>query len=302
MPKISEEVLTKFSNVQNQIWQTVSITCSEAIGDTLTFGSPLPDVTTTNDLFSEMASPKLIIQFALADQPDNQQVILMTQETFADLAAMAKKVDPIEITAIDENLVADARPLIDAIVQGLCLAVGNIKNEPLVALGLTVRYQIFNFPPSLQKAESVMRTSIAITSNVVNGSLTWIIDGETASSIAGVMVNAEGTSLATAVEDAKTAEINALPDETGSLEILMDIPLEISVELGRVRMMVKDVVDLGSGSIIEIDKAAGEPVDVFVNGRLVARGEVVVIEDNFGVRVTEILSPQERLSRLQDAA
>jgi flagellar motor switch protein FliN/FliY len=78
------------------------------------------------------------------------------------------------------------------------------------------------------------------------------------------------------------------------MEVLLDVPLEISVELGRVKMMVREVLDLGTGSIIEVDKAAGEPVDVMVNGRLVAKGEVVVIEDNFGVRVTEILNPAER--------
>jgi flagellar motor switch protein FliN/FliY len=67
-------------------------------------------------------------------------------------------------------------------------------------------------------------------------------------------------------------------------------------------MLVRDVIELGTGSVVEIDKAAGEPVDVMVNGRIVARGEVVVIEDNFGVRVTEILSPQERLLRLAEVA
>jgi flagellar motor switch protein FliN/FliY len=82
----------------------------------------------------------------------------------------------------------------------------------------------------------------------------------------------------------------------------MDIPLEISVELGRVKMMVRDVVELSTGSIVEIEKAAGEPVDVLVNGRLVAHGEVVVIEDNFGVRITEILNPNERLSKLGEVA
>jgi flagellar motor switch protein FliN len=83
-------------------------------------------------------------------------------------------------------------------------------------------------------------------------------------------------------------------DATSGMEVLLDVPLEISVELGRVKMMVREVLDLGTGSIIEVDKAAGEPVDVMVNGRLVAKGEVVVIEDNFGVRVTEILNPAER--------
>ena len=83
-------------------------------------------------------------------------------------------------------------------------------------------------------------------------------------------------------------------DHDSSMDVLLDVPLEISVELGRVKMVVRDVLDLGTGSIVEVDKAAGEPVDVMVNGRLVAKGEVVVIEDNFGVRITEILNPAER--------
>ena len=65
---------------------------------------------------------------------------------------------------------------------------------------------------------------------------------------------------------------------------------------------MREVVELGTGSVVEIDKAAGEPVDVIVNGRLVARGEVVVIEDNFGVRITEILNPTDRLNKLGEAA
>jgi flagellar motor switch protein FliN/FliY len=73
-----------------------------------------------------------------------------------------------------------------------------------------------------------------------------------------------------------------------------DIPLEVSVELGRTRLLIRDILELGPGSIIELDKIAGEPVDLFANGMLVARGEVVVIDDNFGVRVTEIITAAER--------
>jgi flagellar motor switch protein FliN/FliY len=91
-------------------------------------------------------------------------------------------------------------------------------------------------------------------------------------------------------------------EDAGALELLLDIPMEICVELGRLKMMIKDVVELGTGSIVEIDKAAGEPVDLMVNGRLVARGEVVVIEDNFGVRITDILTPHERLVKLGEVA
>jgi flagellar motor switch protein FliN len=85
-----------------------------------------------------------------------------------------------------------------------------------------------------------------------------------------------------------------LGSEAQNLDIVMDIPLEVSVELGRKRMSIRDILDLGSGSIVELDKIAGEPVDLLVNGRLVARGEVVVIEDNFGVRITEIVGSAAR--------
>jgi flagellar motor switch protein FliN len=81
--------------------------------------------------------------------------------------------------------------------------------------------------------------------------------------------------------------------ETG-LGRVRDIPLEVTVELGRTRLLIRDILDLAAGSIIELDKIAGEPVDLFANGMLVARGEVIVIDDNFGVRVTEIITAKDR--------
>lgn len=80
----------------------------------------------------------------------------------------------------------------------------------------------------------------------------------------------------------------------GGMTRVRDIPLEVTVELGRTRLLIRDILDLGTGSIIELDKIAGEPVDLFANGLIVARGEVIVIDDNFGVRVTEIITAAER--------
>lgn len=83
--------------------------------------------------------------------------------------------------------------------------------------------------------------------------------------------------------------------DTGSgMGRVRDIPLEVTVELGRTRLLIRDIMDLSVGSIIELDKIAGEPVDLFANGLLVARGEVIVIDDNFGVRVTEIITAGDR--------
>jgi flagellar motor switch protein FliN/FliY len=83
------------------------------------------------------------------------------------------------------------------------------------------------------------------------------------------------------------------------LDMLLDVPLEVNVELGRTRMTIQDLLQLGPGSVIELDKVAGEALDILVNGRLVARGEAVVVNDKFGIRITDIVSPQERIQRLR---
>jgi len=87
-------------------------------------------------------------------------------------------------------------------------------------------------------------------------------------------------------------------NEQRNLDMLLDIPLQVTVELGRTQKPIKDILDLSSGSIIELDKLAGEPVDILVNKKLIAQGEVVVIDENFGVRVTDIISKTERLMKL----
>lgn len=94
----------------------------------------------------------------------------------------------------------------------------------------------------------------------------------------------------------------ALEDETvpqmKNLEFIMDIPLQLTVELGRTKMLVRDVLQLNQGSVVELTKLAGEPLDVFVNSKLVARGEAVVVNDKFGIRLLDIVSPNERVDKV----
>ena len=85
-------------------------------------------------------------------------------------------------------------------------------------------------------------------------------------------------------------------EEQGNIGLIMDVYMEMTVELGRTKRMIKEILGMGEGHIIELDKLAGEPVDVLVNHKPIAKGEVVVIEESFGVRITEILSPAERIS------
>jgi len=96
-----------------------------------------------------------------------------------------------------------------------------------------------------------------------------------------------------------SVEPAAVAKEQRNLALLFDVPLTVTVELGRTKKTIKDILDLSSGAILELDKLAGEPVDILVNNKRIAIGEVVVIDENFGVRVTDILSPIERVQNLQ---
>ena len=104
------------------------------------------------------------------------------------------------------------------------------------------------------------------------------------------------------VQPVQFSNLNSGPgmqaDET-NLGLLLDIPLKVTVELGRTQKVIKDILELSQGSIIELDKLAGEPVDILVNNKLIAKGEVVVIDENFGVRVTDIINQWDRIQKLQ---
>jgi flagellar motor switch protein FliN/FliY len=101
----------------------------------------------------------------------------------------------------------------------------------------------------------------------------------------------EGGTDAPVVKTAKFGQLDspAAPASSNTMDLLLDVQLELSVELGRAALSVKDVLGMGAGSVIELDKLGGEPVDILVNGKMIARGEVVVVDENFGVRVTEIV-------------
>ena len=89
-----------------------------------------------------------------------------------------------------------------------------------------------------------------------------------------------------------------LDQDARDLDFILDIPLELTVELGRTKMMVNDLLQLGQGSIVELNKLAGEPLEICINKKLVARGEAVVVNEKFGVRLTDIVSPIERVKSL----
>ncbi|RMG27744.1 MAG: flagellar motor switch protein FliN [Gammaproteobacteria bacterium] len=89
------------------------------------------------------------------------------------------------------------------------------------------------------------------------------------------------------------------PNEEANLDLILDIPVTISMEIGRTRISIRNLLQLNQGSVVELDRLAGEPMDVLVNGTLVAHGEVVVVNEKFGIRLTDVISPAERVKKLR---
>ena len=124
------------------------------------------------------------------------------------------------------------------------------------------------------------------------------------SAASGAGTNASGGSFGSHAIDAQFTDMTEMSkqprdkDLKRELDFILDIPLDVSAELGRTRLLINELLQLGQGSVVELNKLAGEPLEVYVNGKLVARGEAVVINEKFGVRLTDIISPIERVKQL----
>ncbi len=125
---------------------------------------------------------------------------------------------------------------------------------------------------------------------------------------AAAMAEQEGQEEEAASAPAYPAELEDL-DDTGELiddegediniNVILDVPVELSMEIGRTKISIRNLLHLNQGSVVELDRLAGEPLDVMVNGTLIAHGEVVVVNDRFGIRLTDVVSPQERVKKLR---
>ncbi len=96
-----------------------------------------------------------------------------------------------------------------------------------------------------------------------------------------------------------TPAVGGSVDENSNLEVILDIPVTISMEIGRTKISIRNLLQLNQGSVVELDRLAGEPMDVLVNGTLIAHGEVVVVNEKFGIRLTDVISASERIKKLK---
>ncbi|MGI5310107.1 flagellar motor switch protein FliN [Rheinheimera sp. WS51] len=124
-------------------------------------------------------------------------------------------------------------------------------------------------------------------------------DKDTMDEWAAAMAEAEGGAEAVDLEELRDEKAEISADEKRKLDTILDIPVTISMEVGRAKISIRNLLQLNQGSVVELDRVAGEPLDVLVNGTLIAHGEVVVVNDKFGIRLTDVISQIERIKKLR---
>jgi flagellar motor switch protein FliN/FliY len=313
--EVSAEVLTQFVVKQAQVWQSVALYLSEQNNTLVEIPTPQSSAVPISDLTGLTADPVLHIQAQFAEQSD-APCLFVVGEQISERAESQRAL--LEATlgsapeAIDDAALAAVQAFGQHLMQGLAIAFGNLTSKTFTPDQVIARYEPITFPPNFLTVDEVIATRFTVKiPERPPFTLTWLLTENLARALLG-MQPAESDPLhsllgpepsaPTAAPAPTPPAFNIFADTEDTpernLDLLLDIPLEVSVELGRVTMLIRELLEVGTGSIVELQKAAGEPVEVLVNGRLIARGEVVVVEDNFAVRITEILSPAERIQRL----
>ncbi|MGQ9791684.1 MAG: flagellar motor switch protein FliN [Armatimonadota bacterium] len=317
MASFSLEHINTITAKQESLWGTVSVSLSEAINRQVTLSSPLVTLLSVSELDNAFTSKRV---YGIATiQTTTAHTLIIALETssatmLADIAVGGDGSSPPE--EIDEGTLQVLQQVLFVIANGLAQSLTNLMNGECNVLQVEGRYDVLKSPMEWLTQDNLVRLDAVLhVDNSPIGAITvlgderfglWLAGEEQASSSAQEAQNTSPFQTieemgATAQPFVPLAEAATQPLPAG-IELILDVPLELTVELGRKRMFIKEVLELTVGSIVELDRVAGEPVDVLVNGRIMARGEVVVIEDNFGIRITEIINPQEQLVEISRRA
>ncbi|MCS7208146.1 MAG: flagellar motor switch protein FliN [Fimbriimonadales bacterium] len=314
MSEVSAELLTQFVVKQAQVWQGVALHLSEQNNTLVEIPTPASTAVPIGDLTGLTVDPVLHLHARFAEQSDAPCLFIVGEQPSERAATQKALLEALMGSApaeIDDAALHATQEFGTHLMQGLAIAFGNLSGKIFTPQQVEAKYEPVAFPPNFLTVDEVIATRFTVQiPNREPFTLTWLLTEELGRALLG-MQPAETDPLASLMTTAEPTQAPATPAPMGynpfaeveeqperNIDLLLDIPLEVSVELGRVTMLVRELLEVGTGSIVELQKAAGEPVEVLVNGRLIARGEVVVVEDNFAVRITEIVSPVERVQRL----
>ena len=307
-----ESIRPTILEVSNQLFK------AEFNLDHTVIGSGEPHVDINNDSF-----PKVAISFLSGGEPPVQHVFLLAPELVINLYAKMIEADV-------EEEVTDAH--LEGIKEGVEQILGQVR-AILDGDGVTLDVENLNVVLTQDavslELEDAPKTGSALSYNVTAGEDAFIVNHylfsdyaevEAEGESAGItdeeienLLNGEDLDDRVSVDDelgmgdvgVQNVEFGDFDGQTGggngkprNIDMLLDVDLEVLVELGRRTMLIKDVLKLGKGSVVELDKAAGDPLGIFVNGRMLAEGEVVVVDDHFGIRITKLAGTAERIKSL----
>ncbi|GIV16460.1 MAG: flagellar motor switch phosphatase FliY [Armatimonadota bacterium] len=320
MASLNFDHINTITAKQESLWGTVSVSLSEAINRQANLSSPLVTLLPLSELENTFAGKRVYGIATLQTTTAYTLIIALetaSAATLADIAAGGDGSNP--PGEIDEGTLQVLQQVLFVIATGLAQAIVNINGVECNVLQVEAHYDTLQSPIEWLTQDNLVRMDavLHVDSNPI-GALTvigderfglWLAGEESKASseqdetdsVTGSPFQTMDAVEASAQPFVPLAQAASQPLPTG-IELILDVPLELTVELGRKRMFIKDVLELTIGSIVELDRVAGEPVDVLVNGRIMARGEVVVIEDNFGIRITEIINPQEQLVEISRRA
>lgn len=312
MPELSTDEKAGLNALGVSLAPAASAALSDGLGVTTTValsgitGIPVDDLVSSDESV-------LAAQLSLSTPLVPEALISVTADTAATLAGMLTAgPDGAPVASPGEAEIAALTDLMTEMGRALAEAVSLVLGEPCEVDASSVELGPVSLPPGFALTE----TAAAITFTIqMEGhqpdEMRALISPAAAFALSNAAImppaastDGEAMHLEQTVEDpdSRPRLMVAGQELPRGIDLILDIPLEATVELGRARLLIKDVLELTSGSIVELDRIAGEPVDLLVNGRLVAKGEVVVIEDNFGIRVTEVVSPADRLAGLGKAS
>jgi flagellar motor switch protein FliN/FliY len=266
-----------------------------------------PDVQTLSPAQLEEEIPKnvIVVETEHIDGLKGMTYLLFLKEHGAAMADLATGGDgtspPDELTEIYMGALADAlSKMIDAANASLSTKMGKtISSKP-------PKIKVIDFSKEevdldVLKEDQIVRITYNLkVGDLFEGNLIQLIPKDIAKPVIESIEEPKEREPEEKIQPVQFATTGPGVSEIPSnMQLLMDVPVEVSVELGRCERNLRDVLKMGPGYVMELDKMAGEPVDILVNGRLIAKGGVVVVDENFGVRITSIVNPAERLSTLQ---
>jgi flagellar motor switch protein FliN/FliY len=308
------------SDILNTPFTSAGSTLSTLTGKGIRFTNPSTESRTANELTSELGNNTVCFNTNITGPVNGRIAFVFAQENAVKLAGLMMGGAEPSSNAVDSATLQTLKDMLSPVLGMLTVQLGMKLNVSLV--GSPPEASIATNARDIKLPEGVTMVKTQFTLNIDGGvsfKVNFIQSLDMANQVldvskngakaaqqgggAGINMNMGGGGMG--MQNPQAVGIRGVsfpslatagaPMGNPNLNILMDVQMALTVELGRTKMYIKDILGLGEGSIIELDKLAGEPVDLLVNGKLIAKGEVVVIDENFGVRVTDIVSPADRI-------